>query len=646
MEDRFILRASRPAGFMGLPEISIPTAPVRTGFLGTITSGYKAGVIGAAVLLLLVLGQGRLSAQQAPAQDWPPDDPAPGQFAQSPQNGYGQQPYAVQPYAQPRYAQPSYGPGQQPGYGQPPYLQQSAQPQYAQPQYPSNQQPGYGQQFGQQQNYPLQGSAQGQPLSPDELQQLVAPIALYPDSLVAEILAASTYPAQAAAADQWLQSQGNAPAEQIAAGADAQSSWDPSVKGLTAFPQVLAMLDRNLQWTTSLGNAYYNQPQDVLQTIQVMRQRAEQAGNLQSTPQADITNNQGYIDIAPANPQVVYVPSYNPWDVYGQPVSPYPGFSLIGALGSFFGSSPVQYGLGIAMQAFMQTPWGWLGWGLDWLGHAILFHHNDYWTHSTSVADWGFPHGGPRAYPGRRDMGRGDYGWSHGANNRGVGNNRGYGQTYASRGNDGYNRGYGQGFTGSQGRYGDARTAEGFNRGFPSRSEAYGRPSLPSQHAYGRFLQPAGRQEEYASRGNGSGYGAGYGAGYGSGYGFGSASRGSQNYGGRSGMNYSGPSRSFVSPETNYQRGNYGERGYGNSQIYGNSQHSGGFHMFGGGHSSEGYKAPRGNSYGGGSSGGGSSRGYKAPKAEHFSGGGHFGGGHSGGHSGGGHSGGGHGHHH
>jgi hypothetical protein len=318
--------------------------------------------------------------------------------------------------------------------------------------------------------------------------------------------------------------------------------------------------------------------------------------------------------------------------VYGQPVSPYPGFSLMGALGSFFGSSPVQYGLGIAMQAFMQTPWSWLSWGLDWLGHAILFNHNDYWTHSNSVADWGFPHGGPRAYPGRRDMGRGDYGWSHDGGNRGgYGNNRGYGQTYVGRGNDGYNRGYGQGFGEARDRFGDARTAEGFNRGFPSRGDVYGRPSQPSQQAYNRFAQPGGRQEEIASHGNGSGYGAGF------------AGRSSQNYGDRSRMTYAAPSRPYGRPETNYQSGSYGGRGYGNSQAYGgNSQHSGGFRPFGSGHGSEGYKAPKSYSYGGGHSGWGGSGGYKAPKAQHFSGGGH-----SGGHSGGGHSGGGgHGHHH
>src|ERR1700738_452591 len=121
---------------------------------------------------------------------------------------------------------------------------------------------------------------------------------------------------------------GNAPPEQIAAGASEQGGWDPSVKALTAFPQVLGILAGNLQWTTGLGNAYYNQPQDVLQTVQVLRGRAEQAGNLQSTPQEQVVDNPGYISVAPANPEVVYVPEYNPWVVYGAPVAPYPYFTL------------------------------------------------------------------------------------------------------------------------------------------------------------------------------------------------------------------------------------------------------------------------------------------------------------------------------
>src|SRR6202050_2157261 len=185
---------------------------------------------------------------------------------------------------------------------------------------------------------PQPGSAAIEPLGAQQLQQLVAPIALYPDTLVAQVLTAATYPAQVADADRWRRTQGYASSDQIAAGADAQS-WDPSVKALTAFPQVLEQMNYNLQWTTQLGNAYYNQPQDVLEAVQGMRQRAQAAGNLRSTPQETVNYDQGNIVLAPVSPQVMYVPVYNPWAVYGQPVAPYPGFSLLGALGSFIGSS-------------------------------------------------------------------------------------------------------------------------------------------------------------------------------------------------------------------------------------------------------------------------------------------------------------------
>lgn len=600
-----VLHESRPASFSCMPE-----EPYRIQLDGDFCAqalGLRVSsrFIFSMAMLLLSLDQLRCLAQQNPAQDWPPDDAYSGQYAPAPQPGYGQS-----PYAQPQYGQPQYPPSAGLGYGQPQY----GQPRYAPPsQYGYGQQgfagnQGYPQQPNQQANQPYQqqGVGQGQPLSAEELEQLVAPIALYPDTLVAQILAASTYPAQVAAADQWLRAQGNAPSEQIAAEAGAQTSWDPSIKALTAFPQVLTTLDRNLQWTTNLGNAYYNQPQDVLQTIQVMRERAESAGNLQSTPQAEVSNNQGYIDIAPANPQVVYVPTYNPWQVYGQPVQPYPGFSLIGAIGaigSFFGSSVVQYGPGIAMSAFMGTPFGLLGWGIDWLAHAILFNHGDYFTHSRSVADWGFPRGGPRAYPGRPEWGRGGdrYGWSHDGYNRAG---------------SGYNRGYGQSFA----RYGDARTSEGFNRGFPSRGGIYGRPVMPGEGG-GRF--PAqGRGTEQIAR---SGYGS---DGYSRGSSFG---RGEGMFGGRSGPSYGAPSRSFASPQTNYQsggyqRGGFGGRGADGYQAFnGKSQNSGGFHMFGGGHQSNSFG--RGGIFGGGHSGGG---GFKAPKASH-GGGGHFGGGHGGG---------------
>ena len=307
----------------------------------------------AMALLLLPLGQEQLFAQQAPPPDQPESqsDPYNGQYAPDQQSGYGQQSY------------PDSG-----------------------------------------QAYPQQGE-QAQPLGADQLEQLVAPIALYPDTLVAQMLAASTYPTQVVEADRWRQAQGYASPDQIAAGADVQN-WDPSVKALVAFPQVLAWMDRNLRWTSDLGNAYFNQPQDVLQAVQVLRRRAQAAGNLLSTPQEAVSDDQGNIELAPVNPQVVYVPDYNPWSVYGQPVSPYPGFSLLSTLGSFFsssfgsgfgstfGPSAVRFGLGIAMAAFSHTPWGWLAWGLNWLSQSILFNHSNYYSQSTTVANWGFPHSG------------------------------------------------------------------------------------------------------------------------------------------------------------------------------------------------------------------------------------------------------------
>jgi hypothetical protein len=555
-----------------------------------------------APLLLMAL---RLGAQD----DWPPDDPdngpPPQQYPSAPQNAYSTPQYQSQ-YQQPTYA---------------------AQ--------------------GNPQTYPQSGYAQQlnsvEPLTPDQLTQLVAPIALYPDALVAQILAASTYPAQLAAASQWLRSMGNAPAEQIAADADAQSTWDPSVKALTAFPQVLTWLSGNLQWATSLGNAYYNQPQDVLQTIQVMRQRAEEAGNLQSTPQQEVTENQGAIDIAPANPETVYVPTYNPWSVYGEPVDPYPGFSLLGAIGSFLGDSPVQFGLSFAMNAFMHTPWGILGWGLDWFAHSVLFDHDCYYTHSRSVADWGFPNGGPR-------FGRGygpDRGWNHYGSSRygsvrsgyaprfGGGSqfNRGYGPGKR----EGYGPGYREGSNPGWQRYGDARTAEGFNRGFPQRPLAPTRGAFPPQTAYNRYPQAIGRPQppSYAPRQFAGQPGR-------SNYGYGDSRAPHNAYAGRSGMNFGGPA--YREPQNNY-RGSTGRTydAYRGNQ-FSSPQRSGGFHLFGGGHNS-GNSGGRSFSFGGGGhsswGGGGHSSwgGHSGGGSSHFGGGGGHsfgGGGHS---SGGGHSG-------
>src|ERR1700688_2709286 len=124
--------------------------------------------------------------------------------------------------------------------------------------------------------------------SPQELQQLVAPIALYPDALVAQVLAASSYPTEIVEADRWLQSHSDLKGEKLAAEVDKQS-WDPSVKALTQFPSVLENMDKNISWTSSLGDAYANQQQDVMDAVQVTRQQARKAGHLNSNEQENLS---------------------------------------------------------------------------------------------------------------------------------------------------------------------------------------------------------------------------------------------------------------------------------------------------------------------------------------------------------------------
>src|SRR6266849_10010409 len=161
--------------------------------------------------------------------------------------------------------------------------------------------------------------------SPQELQQLVAPIALYPDALVAQILAASTYPTEIVEADRWLQNHSELKGQNLADEVDKQS-WDPSVKALTQFPSVLENMDKNLSWTSSLGDASANQQQEVMDAVQAMRQQARKAGHLDSNEQENVSTQGNTITIEPSVPDVVYVPAYDPWLVYGDPIVAYPGW--------------------------------------------------------------------------------------------------------------------------------------------------------------------------------------------------------------------------------------------------------------------------------------------------------------------------------
>ena len=153
-------------------------------------------------------------------------------------------------------------------------------------------------------------------LPPEQLQQLVAPIALYPEALVAQILAAPTYPTQIVEAERFLQQNPNLTGAALGVEVDKQD-WDPSVKGLTQFTSVLANMDKNLSWTSELGDTNYNQQADIMTAIQFMRAKAERAGHLSTTPQQSVTNQGDTVSIQPENPDVVYVPDYDSELVYG-----------------------------------------------------------------------------------------------------------------------------------------------------------------------------------------------------------------------------------------------------------------------------------------------------------------------------------------
>jgi hypothetical protein len=215
----------------------------------------------------------------------------------------------------------------------------------------------------------------------DQLQQLVAPIALYPDSLVAQILAASTFPEQVVEADRWMQEHPDLKGDALGEAVD-QQPWDPSVKALTAFPSILGNMDKNLSWTSSLGDAYYNQQPEVMDAVQVMRRRAQRAGNLETTPQQTVATQGSTIIVEPASPDVVYVPAYDPWLVYGDPIVAWPGWYPYP--GIWFGGPYLSFGPGFGIGFYRGYGWGWHHWGSDWHNRYVIHDRDRYYSRSNT----------------------------------------------------------------------------------------------------------------------------------------------------------------------------------------------------------------------------------------------------------------------
>ncbi|WP_266158040.1 DUF3300 domain-containing protein [Dyella silvatica] len=270
------------------------------------------------------------------------------------------------------------------------------------------------------------------PPTAEQLRQLVAPIAIFPDKLVAQVLAGATYPDQISAAYDW-QSQNPGLKGSALQNAVDPEPWDPSVKSLTTFPDVLHQMASNLPWTTALGDAYVNDPTDVMNAIQVLREQAAASGHLKSNAYMNVVTVPSHsdntmpepvtsdvsddppvyagpavveapaqvIEIAPSNPDVVYVPTYDPAVIYGDPVVLYPGYAYDWPRPIYYGPyyGGLGFGLGIAIGFGFGHPWGWGAWGIHWGPHfhgygdrgwgyhgpAVVYNNQTYISHSTTV---------------------------------------------------------------------------------------------------------------------------------------------------------------------------------------------------------------------------------------------------------------------
>jgi uncharacterized membrane protein YgcG len=221
-----------------------------------------------------------------------------------------------------------------------------------------------------------------------DLDELLAPIALYPDALLAQILMASTYPLEVVEAARWTKAN---PTVKDKALEDAmqKQTWDPAVKALAAVPQVLTMMNEKLDWTQKLGDAFLAQQADVMKTAQALRTKAQQAGNLKSTPEqvvkSEVENNTTVIKIEPAKPDVVYVPSYNPATIYGPWWYPYPPPYYYYPPG-YYGGAGFAFATGVIVGAAI---WGNCNWG----GNNVNINVNKYNNfNKTNISNGNFNH--------------------------------------------------------------------------------------------------------------------------------------------------------------------------------------------------------------------------------------------------------------
>src|SRR5258705_4655356 len=229
----------------------------------------------------------------------------------------------------------------------------------------------------------------------DQLDSLVAPIALYPDNLLSQTLVASTYPLEIIQLQQWLERNPDLAKDQKKlTEAVKKQPWDPSIQAMAPLPDVVKRLSDDIQWTTDLGNAFLAQQSDVMDSIQRMRAKAQGTGALASNQQQKVetqtVESKQVIVIEQASPEVIYVPSYNPTVVYGAPAYPYPPIYYPPyTTGGVIAASAISFGVGLAMGAAWGGGWGW---GCGWGGGDVNINRNNNFNPNTNIS------GGTRVY--------------------------------------------------------------------------------------------------------------------------------------------------------------------------------------------------------------------------------------------------------
>jgi hypothetical protein len=303
-------------------------------------------------------------------------------------------------------------------------------------------------------------------LTAQQLDNLVAPLALYPDPLLSQVLVAATYPLEVVEANQWLQQNRSLTGTALMDAAK-QQNWDPSVQALVAFPDVLTRLNQDVRWTTDLGNAFLGQQTDVMAAIQRLRVRAQANGKLRTTPQETVTtqnqNGQQAISIQPADPQVIYVPTYDPTYVWGAPAFGYypplyyPAYGFGWGFGIPFGGLYAGWG-----------GWGGWGWGFNWFGGGLFINGGFFGRYGYGYG--GF-HGG--AFAGNRA-------WAHNYSRASVATGRAsYSRSYNTAANSraaagGFRSGAaaGQSFRGGAAANNRSFAGQSANRSFAGQSAA------------------------------------------------------------------------------------------------------------------------------------------------------------------------------